>query len=128
MSVSELDAKQARRLLDILNYSRKPVSFAAGVESVAFRKDEMRKLALERCFEVIGEAARHVTPESAAKVGGLPLDKMRGMRNLISHDYLRVEPADVLRTAQVNLPLLLQQLEPIEKDLCLAANLQVPPS
>jgi len=128
MSVSDVDAKQARRLLDILNYSRKAVSIASGVELVALRKDETRKLALERCFEVIGEAARHVTPETAAKVGGLPLDKMRGMRNLISHDYLRVQPADVLRTAQVNLPLVLQQLEPLEKDLCLAANLQLPPS
>ena len=32
MSVHDLDAKQARRLLDILNYSRKAVKFAAGIE------------------------------------------------------------------------------------------------
>jgi uncharacterized protein with HEPN domain len=128
MSADELDAKQGRRLLDVLNYSRKAVAFTSGIELADFEKDEMRQLSLERCFEVIGEASGHLTAETASLIGELPLQEMRGIRNLISHDYHRIKPEIILKTAQQDLPLLIQQIEPHEKQLYFAAKLEFPPS
>jgi len=128
MSVHDLNPKQARRLLDVLNYARKVVQYSKGIELAPFLTDEMRQLTLERCFEVIGEASRHLTPETVAQIGGLPLEKMRGLRNLISHDYHSVEAPVILRIAQQNVPLLVEQIEPYEKQLYVAANLEFPTS
>jgi uncharacterized protein with HEPN domain len=127
MSARDLERKQARRLLDILNYARKAVQMAQGISTAELGRDEIRRLALERCFEVIGEAARHLIPETASQVGGLPLAQMCGMRNLITHDYHRVDPREILKTAQNDLAPLVAQLAALEVDLCRAAELELPP-
>jgi uncharacterized protein with HEPN domain len=43
--------------------------------------------AVLRRFEIIGEASSLLAPETQALFPGLPFRQMRGMRNIIAHDY-----------------------------------------
>jgi uncharacterized protein with HEPN domain len=50
-------------------------------------------------IEIIGEASSRLAPETQALFPGLPFRQMRGMRNIIAHDYGDVDLDQVWRTA-----------------------------
>jgi len=69
--------------------------------------DEMLRAAVERQFEIIGEALNQLSqaaPELAARV--THLRRAIGMRNVLIHAYRRVDNDAVWQTAQNHLPLL----------------------
>lgn len=82
---------------------------------VSAAEKEIRYLALIRCFEVIGEAAKHISVEFRARHADIPWSKMIGMRNALVHDYLGVEEKDVWNTAKTDIPALKNQLLALEK-------------
>ena len=49
--------------------------------------------AVERQVEIIGEAANHLSEEIKEKYTTIPWRKIIGFRNLISHEYFRVDVA-----------------------------------
>lgn len=51
------------RLWDMLRYARSITSLVQGRSCEEMATDEALRLAVERCIEVIGEAARHVPRE-----------------------------------------------------------------
>jgi uncharacterized protein with HEPN domain len=62
---------------------------------------------------VIGEAARHVPDEVVAANPQIPWARMRGMRNLVVHEYFGVDVDVLWDTVTGNLPALL----PLLRDL-----------
>ncbi|MCX6931951.1 MAG: DUF86 domain-containing protein [Verrucomicrobia bacterium] len=64
-----------------------------------------------RRFEIIGEAASRLAPETQALFPSLPFRAMRGMRNIIAHDYGEVDLELVWKTATADLPVLIETLE-----------------
>ena len=60
--------------------------------------------AVLRCFEIIGEEASRLSPETQASFPNLPFRSMRGMRNIIAHDYGDVDIDQVWKTATTDLP------------------------
>lgn len=76
---------------------------------------EIRQLAMIRCFEVIGEAATHVSKAFRAANPDIPWHKMIGMRNALIHDYLGIEEKDLWSTAQDDIPILKKQLQQLLK-------------
>jgi uncharacterized protein with HEPN domain len=62
-------------------------------------------------LQVVGEAAQHVTAETAARLPHVPIQDVRGMRHRISHDYGRVNFRVVWKTVQEDLPPLIAELE-----------------
>ena len=54
--------------------------------------------AVVRNFEVIGEAARHVDPETATRLADIPWQDMRDLRNLLIHEYFGVSVAIIWET------------------------------
>jgi uncharacterized protein with HEPN domain len=78
-----------------------------------FRKDELVQDALIRNFTVIGEAANHVPEDIRFGTPQVPWSSMRGMRNLIVHEYFDIDPKIIWDTVWGELPRLEDQLREI---------------
>ena len=69
--------------------------------------DKTMQLALERQFEILGEAASHVSATTQGQWGAIDWRRIKNFRNLIAHEYFRVDYAELLHVAQqIILPLL----------------------
>ena len=68
-------------VLDILNAARLAQSFVAGVDQAVFRQDLMRQSAVLRQLEVMGEAAKQVSPSFRAAYPHIPWTNGRNARH-----------------------------------------------
>lgn len=75
----------------------------AGV-STASKEDPLLHDALLFQFVVIGEAVKHLTPETLEAAPGIPWADIAGLRDLIAHEYFRVDIYRVLEIVQRDLP------------------------
>jgi uncharacterized protein with HEPN domain len=57
-----------------------------------------------RRIEIIGEAAAHLTEATHRAVPELDFRKMRGMRNIVAHDYANADLHIVWEVATANVP------------------------
>jgi uncharacterized protein with HEPN domain len=55
---------------------------------------------------IIGEAVRGIPPEVEASHPEIPWDEMRGMRNIVIHEYFQVSLSIIWQTIQEDLILL----------------------
>jgi uncharacterized protein with HEPN domain len=70
----------------------------------AYDSDEMLRLAAEALTHRIGEAAGRLSESYQLDHTDLPWRAIRGMRNVIAHDYGRIDHAIVWNTLQHDLP------------------------
>jgi len=73
--------------------------------------DALVQDAVLRRFEIIGEAASQISSATQALFPTLPFRSMKGMRNIIAHDYGEVDLNQVWKTATADLPGLIATLE-----------------
>ena len=52
----------------------------------------------------IGEPTAHLSDETRREIAALPFRKMRGMRNIVAHDYANVDLGVVWQVATVHIP------------------------
>ncbi|MEO7799441.1 MAG: DUF86 domain-containing protein [Opitutaceae bacterium] len=112
-SASGFDAteKQSGLLRDMLDSALLIRSYLAGVDREGFLADREKQDAVLRRLEIIGEAASRVGPQTQAQFPQLPFRGMRGMRNVIAHDYGEVDLELVWQTADADLPKLIEALQ-----------------
>ena len=75
-------------------------TFVAGRTFEDYERDVMLSSAVERQFEIIGEALRHLgqeDPDTAARIPDLP--RIVAFRNVLIHGYASVDPALVWAVA-----------------------------
>lgn len=77
----------------------------------AFLVDTEKQDAVIRRIEIIGEATAHLSPTTRQAVAELPFRKMRGMRNIVAHDYANVNLRIVWDVATVYVPAVCAALE-----------------
>jgi uncharacterized protein with HEPN domain len=106
-----LDDKQAGLLRDILESATRIRAYLDGVSAERFFEDSEKQDAILRRFEIIGEAASRLAPETRSEFPSLPFQSMKGMRNIIAHDYGEVDLDLVWKTAKSDLPTLIDTLE-----------------
>jgi uncharacterized protein with HEPN domain len=99
-----MEADQLGRLRDILESARLIAAYVDGVTESAFRSDSEKQDAVVRRIEVIGEATTHLSEETRTAIPELPFRKMRGMRNVVAHDYARLDVGIVWEVATIHLP------------------------
>lgn len=92
------------RLEDILEAMDRVGRYTRGMSFEEFSKDTRTVDAVVRNLEIIGEAARHIEPELEARHPGIPWGRMRGMRNILAHEYFGVDLAILWHTITQNLP------------------------
>lgn len=105
------DDRQSGLLRDMLDSALLIRTYLASVDRDAFLRDSEKQDAVLRRFEIIGEAAGRLSPEAQGLFPGIPFRAMRGMRNIIAHDYGEVDLDLVWRTAEADLPKLIETLE-----------------
>jgi len=103
--------KQPGLLRDILDSAKAIQKYVTGVTRDQFMADTEKQDAVLRRLEIIGEAASRLSPETQALFPNLPFRAMRGMRNIIVHDYGDVDLDQVWTTASTDLDELIATLE-----------------
>lgn len=87
-------------------------SFTSGIDSTAYADSELVQAAVERKFEVIGEALNQlarVEPSLAARIADLP--QIVAFRNQLIHGYATVNPTTVWNISQNALPGLIEAVQ-----------------
>ncbi|HUG12376.1 MAG TPA: HepT-like ribonuclease domain-containing protein [Opitutaceae bacterium] len=105
------DDLQQALLRDLLDSARAIRRYLFGHSKEAFLADMEKQDAVLRRFEIIGEVASRLAPETQALFPGIPFRAMRGMRNIIAHDYGEVDLDLVWRTANNDLEPLVEAVE-----------------
>lgn len=73
-------------------------------------RDRKTLRAVERDIQIIGEAARHISPVLQKRHPQVPWKDIAGMRHKIVHDYFGVDPDLVWDVVKNDLPVLEEQL------------------
>jgi uncharacterized protein with HEPN domain len=79
-------------------------NFIKGMDYDGFFGDRKTTMAVVRCLEILGEAAKHVPQVIKHKNPGIPWKKINGLRNRIAHDYLSIDLKIVWAIAVDELP------------------------
>lgn len=66
-------------------------SFTEGMSYEAFQSDAKTRLAVERCIEIVAEAARRLPGAVHANYPGIPWDDIKGIGNILRHGYDQVD-------------------------------------
>jgi uncharacterized protein with HEPN domain len=104
--VSRSDDQRAADILDAAD------DIAAIVKAgrTVYDDDRVRRLAVERLLEIVGESANALSDEFRARYPDVPWRDVIGLRIVLAHHYHRVDPNQVWTIATVEVPVLADQL------------------
>lgn len=100
-------------ILDMLLAARKVESFTKDVTWKKFKADDLLQNAVMHQIQIIGEAARKVSPEYKSAHPQVPWKVIIGMRNRLVHEYFDIIPERVWDVVQNNIFELMQLIEPL---------------
>jgi uncharacterized protein with HEPN domain len=95
-------------IMDINKYTR-------SIKYYQFEKDKMRRLAVERQLEVIGQAANKISAETQNAMKNIPWGQIIGLRNKLARDYGEILTEKIWFISRNSVPELLKELERIEE-------------
>lgn len=108
----------AARLTEYLDQMRSAADrareFVSGMSRDDFIADTRTQMAVGMALVLIGEAAARIVaqhPDFPVDHPEIPWSKIRGMRNLVVHDYYEVELPVIWETVKVSLPALISELD-----------------
>ena len=108
------EERDPAHLWDMIEAARAVVDFIEHLALEEFlaadRDREITRLAVERELEILGEAACRVSSRFRNEHVEIP---WKEMRNVISHEYDRVNYAEIYRIVRERVPELLERLEPL---------------
>jgi len=95
----------------MLDTARRAHAKVAPLTRAGFDANEDPRLAVTHLLQIIGEAARRVSPEAREECPTIPWPAVVGMRHKVDHDYLGVDEEVVWNTARSEIPALIAALE-----------------
>jgi len=100
-------------LADMADYADKACRLTQEMDLQGFLADERTQLAVVRCLEVIGEAAKRVPASFRARHPEVPWAEAAGIRDVLIHDCIGIHLEVVWKTVRQDLPSLRAVLLPI---------------
>ncbi len=111
------EERDPAHLWDMIEAARAIVDYTKNLTLEAFlaggRDREIMRLAVERQLEILGEAARRISSRLRDEHPGIPWQEIVGLRNVISHEYDRINYAEIYRIVRERIPELIVLLEPL---------------
>jgi len=101
------DALYLRHILDAIQKIERYVE----VGHDEFMAESLRHDAVIRELEIIGEAAKRLSPEVLQRSADVPWRQVAGLRDVLIHNYMGVDLERVWTVTQQNLPLLRRAVE-----------------
>src|SRR5262245_53380977 len=98
------------RLLDIQEAIAKVEKYSTRGQA-AFEQDELIQSWMVRHLQIIGEAARALSPTFQQAHADWPWAAMKAMRNILVHNYFEIDTAIVWTVVANDLPDLKQKVE-----------------
>lgn len=83
---------------------------ATSCDYAVYQDDRDKRAAVERYFEILGEAAKMVSAEMQKSHPDIPWRLSGDMRNFIIHSYVKVSPLRLWETAKNDIPMLFAQV------------------
>lgn len=117
MKASKGRPRDPERVLHMLRAAQFLEQFLAGKSLKDLASDVLLQSAVERQFEILGEAATHVSATTQALWPSIDWRGTKDFRNLISHEYFRVDLAKLWHVATEIVPGLRLVLEDLFADL-----------
>jgi len=103
------------RIQDILEAIDRINRYTQDMDYSGWQQDEKTVDAVIRNLEIIGEAASHMPAEIEELHSNVPWKEMRGIRNVLAHEYFGVDLEVIWRTIREDLLLVKERLEGILK-------------
>jgi uncharacterized protein with HEPN domain len=100
-------------LIDIVDCIMDINEFTQSINYYDFEKDKMRKLAVERQLEIIGQAANKISKETQEQINNIPWRNIIGLRNKLAHDYGEILAERIWNITKTSVPELLKEIEKI---------------
>jgi len=107
-----MDSHEKKLLFDVLESGRSVRRWCEKTDFSRYEADRQLRRAVEREFEIIGEALNRLSRLSdtiAGRISALP--RIVGFRNRIIHGYDAIDDAAVWGIVQSHLPQLLSEVE-----------------
>ena len=98
-------------LWDMRDFARESRKLVQRISFARLESDSMRRLALERSLELLGEAATRVSEAAKREHAGIDWRALVGQRNVLAHDYGKIDHRLLYDNARRKIPLLMAELD-----------------
>jgi uncharacterized protein with HEPN domain len=100
-------------LLDISRFAQEAQDLVSGMDAEEFAMDRKAQLAVLYDITVLGEAVKKLSPEFRQQHSAVAWKQIAGMRDKLIHDYRNVNIPRVWQVLQINIPELLEYIQPL---------------
>jgi len=107
-------SKDKESVLDIIESAQKILAYTAGVTFTEFQINDEKQDAVLRRILVIGEATKRLSPEFKQLYPDIPWRDIAGIRDIIVHEYNRVDVERIWDVVENDLPILLKFLTALD--------------
>lgn len=98
-------------LWDARDAANRIATFIEGLDEDSYARDALRRSAVERQLEIIGEALNNLRKNDPATAAEIPnLNRIIGLRNILAHAYAVVDDSVVWSAAHSRVPELLLRI------------------
>jgi uncharacterized protein with HEPN domain len=104
-------SRDSALLLDMVIAARKIQQFSQGLTREGFQSDDTHQFAIMHAIQIIGEAARCVSPEYKQQHPEVPWRRIVGMRHHLVHEYFDIDVEEVWKVVETDIPALLPVIE-----------------
>ena len=108
-----LEPREIDALEDMIRFGSDSVDYVRGLDFNAFVADHKTNRATMYAIAMVAEASHRVSRECQAHWPLIPWPMIWGMRNILMHEYGRVDLPTVYQVATIHMPKLLEQVKAI---------------
>jgi uncharacterized protein with HEPN domain len=100
-------------LVDIFKAGQQVIQFSQGLSQSDLEADDMRLYAILHLIQIVGEATKRLSSEFRQQHPEIPWSQAAGMRDIIVHQYDRIDLDIVWTVAHQSIPELLAMIAPL---------------